>query len=171
MECRTFHVRSEDFEGEGAWFWVSQHPKGVRWCYPPEKFWKTYMRFGTLYCICCITIINFFVFSRFFFLFSLSSLFICKQGRGAPPGPPGCATETFTNGIVCETDEAINQMREATFDLVASNPHPSTSDFKDRLLRVPVTTIRFWTSYTRMLPVRFQSGTICTVSRISTLYT
>ena len=52
---------------------------------PPLKFWKTYMRFVALYCICCIKIINFFVFIFIFLFFSVFLLFFLYLSGGPRP--------------------------------------------------------------------------------------
>ena len=51
-------ARGQNFGGKGARVWVTA-PKRGPGVLTPEKFWKTYMRFGALYCICSIKIINF----------------------------------------------------------------------------------------------------------------
>ena len=49
-------ARSQDFGGEGARIWVPAPKEGPG--FTPGTIWKTYMRFGAIYYICCTKIIN-----------------------------------------------------------------------------------------------------------------
>ena len=65
----------------------SQHKKEVRGRHP-GNIWKTCMRFGALYCICCIKKII-----TFLFLFCSFSFFLLFSDGGRAPSPPCCATD------------------------------------------------------------------------------
>ena len=69
--------QAQDFGGERARFSVTalKCSSGVL---PPENVWKTYMRIGAIYGICCKNSINFFLFLSFFFSFFFHfSLVLC----------------------------------------------------------------------------------------------
>ena len=77
-------ARSHDFEGYPVLGHSTKRRSGG---VTPEKIWKTCMRFGALYCICCTKIVTFFLFFVLcsFLYFSVFSLFyFFRSGERSP---------------------------------------------------------------------------------------